>query len=183
MTTSTLPRRAWRRVPLALVLGAIAACVVGRLLLGFGVSWVASDSMSPTFHRGDLVLTRLVDAAALQVGDVPVIVPPGESGSYVHRVVALDSSAGAPVLRTRGDANGANDAWSAQLTTPQVPLVIAVAPGLGRLALLAQEPQTRALLIALIGLLVTALAVREVLLPPATVPPAWLTTPTPEGSS
>jgi len=183
MTTMTLPRRAWRRVPLALVCGAIAACVVGRLLLGFGVSWVASDSMSPAFHRGDLVLTRLVDAAALQVGDVPVIVPPGESASYVHRIVALDTSAGAPVLRTRGDANGADDAWSARLTTPQAPLVIGVAPGLGRLALLAQEPRSRALLVALIGLLVTALAVREVLLPPKTVPPARLTTPVPEGSS
>lgn len=183
MTTTTPHRSTWRRVPLALVWAAIAVAVVGRLVLGFGLSWVVSDSMAPTFHRGDLVLTRLVDSAALRVGDVPVIVPPGESGSYVHRVVAVDSSAGAPVLRTRGDANGADDAWSARLTTPQVPRVIAVAPGLGRLTLLAQEPQTRALLIALIGLLVTALAVREVLLHPSSVPPARLTSPAPEGSS
>lgn len=183
MTAPTTARRVWRRVPLALLWGAVAAGLVGTLVLGLGISSVVSDSMAPTYHRGDLVLTRLVDASALQVGDVPVIVPPGESGSYVHRVVGLDRSTGAPVLRTRGDANSVDDAWSARLTTTQVPIVIGVTPGLGRLTLLARDPQTRALLIALLGLVVTALAVREVLLHPATMPPARSVTPVPEGPS
>ena len=182
MPTGTTTRRLARRVPVVLVWSAVLVAVAGRLLLGLGICSVVSDTMLPTYSRGDLVLTRLVDAAALRVGDVPVIVPPGHSGPYVHRIVSLDRSTGAPVLRTRGDGNDADDAWAARLTTTQVPLVIGVAPGLGRLTLLVQDPGVRALLIALIGLLVTALAVREVLLHPPTVPPARSSSPVPEGT-
>ena len=96
--------------------------------------------------------------------------------------MAVDRSTGAAVLRTRGDANTADDAWSARLTTTKVPVVVAVAPGLGRLTLLVQDPRTRALLIALLGLVVTTLAVREVLHLPLVVPPARSSSPVPTGT-
>ena len=164
--------RALRRTTVAVAWALVLLLAGGRLVLGLSMTSVLSESMAPEFRRGDLVITRLVSAQALRVGDVPVVVPPGGTVPYMHRVVSLDAPAGSPVvLRTKGDANEAPDAWTAELTTGEVPVVVGAVPGLGRLTLSGQPPALHAGLVALLGVLVTALAVREVLHHPEAAPP------------
>ena len=168
---SRRPRRALvRRGLCVLGLGLFGVVAVARLVLHVGVSPVLTDSMSPTFSAGDVVLTRLVDARDLRVGDVPAVIPPGQSSPYVHRIVEVRPGDALPVLVTRGDANDATDPWRAELTTAQVPVVVAHVPELGHLLVALGSTSSRALLVALLGLAVTALAVQQVLLLPAPSP-------------
>lgn len=174
MSTTTGSRRArprrWRRVPVLSLATALLLVAVSRVLLGVGISTVLSGSMAPAYERGDLVLTRPVAVSRLRVGDVPVLPAPGQDRPYVHRVVQLHDVPGGRVVRTQGDANPAPDAWSDRVADGTVPVVVAVVPGLGRLPVVALDPRSRALLVALTGLLVTVLAVREVLRTPPASP-------------
>nr|WP_281180979.1 signal peptidase I [Actinomyces vulturis] len=61
---------------------------------------ILSDSMVPTFHAGDAILTH---PSSVHVGDV-ITYTNAEGVSIAHRVVDLGS-----LVTTRGDANGAND--------------------------------------------------------------------------
>jgi signal peptidase len=88
-------------------------------LLGYRSVVVMSDSMVPVLRRGDLVLTRPVPIAAVNVGDV-ILFREGVSAQVdvIHRVVAvmnvdvvihhtqtgLDEVQHSRVLQTRGDA-------------------------------------------------------------------------------
>lgn len=167
--------RLLRWLPSALLVTALIALAIGHLMLHLSASTVISQSMSPTFQRGDLVVTRLVAATDLRVGDVPAIVPPGGTTPYVHRITAIHTGTGAPTLSTKGDANPAADAGLERLTTARVPVVVAVLPRLGWPGLFIHGQWARSLLLTLIGLMTTAIAVRMVLrvpAPPALTPPA-----------
>ena len=169
-----MKNRLLRWLPSALLITALVALAVGYLL-HFGASTVLSQSMSPTFQRGDLVVTRLVAATDLRVGDVPAIVPPGGTTPFVHRITAIHTGTGAPTVSTKGDANPAPDAGFERLTTTRVPVVVAVLPRLGWPGLFIHGRRARSLLITLIGLTSTAIAVGMVLHVPA---PLALTPPT-----
>jgi signal peptidase I len=163
-------RRALVLCAVALALGGTAA----HVLLGFGASLVLSDSMAPTFSRGDLVVTRLVVVEAIQVGDVPALVPPDHTDTYVHRIATRTRTVdGGVVITTRGDANPAPDAWTALLDGGErVPVVVAQLPAPAVLTRLAADPLLRIAGIALLGLFATALAAREVLVPSTSEEPA-----------
>ena len=75
-----------------------------------GLTVVAGESMEPTYHTGDLVLSWRRDTYA--VGDVVVYtVPEGEPGegyNVVHRITAR----GAEGYTLRGDNNERDDMWT-----------------------------------------------------------------------
>lgn len=79
---------------------------------GHPVLTVLSDSMSPTFRAGDLLVDRPASGSAsgLAVGDT-ITFKTGTAGHLItHRIVAVDRSpAGAISFRTQGDANNAPD--------------------------------------------------------------------------
>jgi len=86
-------------------------------IFGHPIFNVASGSMTPAIHAGDLIVDNPVtpnQAADLHVGQI-ISFRESSSGAspliVTHRIVAvLPGSAGAPVLyRTRGDANNAPD--------------------------------------------------------------------------
>lgn len=59
-------------------------------------------------HTGDLVVTRRVDPADLDVGDVIRFRRPG--GTVVHRIIEVRTGPdGAPLFITQGDNNPAPD--------------------------------------------------------------------------
>lgn len=165
-------RQVRKRLPFVVLTIALLCFGFGRLVLHLGASTVLSDSMAPAWHRGDVVITRLVRGSSLRIGDVPALVPPGYTNAYVHRIVGVHDVEGVPVLTTKGDANPVADAWSERLTTARVPVVVGVVPGLGRASLLLHDPLARALFIAMLGLFITAYAVREVLRVQTSVPSA-----------
>ncbi|MBI4926852.1 MAG: signal peptidase I, partial [Anaerolineae bacterium] len=88
--------------------------VIGLLLVGFNTglfgvqpTLIASNSMSPKFWVGDIVVTQKTAPADIQIGDV--IRYRDGSRSIVHRVVEVQRSGGMSVFITRGDANDADD--------------------------------------------------------------------------
>ena len=154
----SLPRRFLRlggNAVLALVALAATAVAVLVLVLHIGVAAVLSPSMTPGYAPGDLLVTRPVAATGLAVGDVVVLPRPDAPGErYAHRVISVDAAHGAPVVRTKGDANTAADPQALRITSAEVPVVVADVPWAGRFALLGGRAGVRVAVIILCGLLV-----------------------------
>ncbi len=71
---------------------------------------VLSDSMSPTFERGGVLVVRPVDPSTIQVGDVIVFRQTYDSSSTIaHRVVAVTGTGSSFHFETKGDANEVAD--------------------------------------------------------------------------
>lgn len=116
--------RVWFRR--ALFVLATAICVVGLgwsvlasvgTRLGYQQLSVQTGSMSPAIKVGDLVVTRRVLPSKIKVGDIVTFREP--TGSYLvftHRVVAIEHSAGGPLLITKGDRNDHPDPWKVHYT-------------------------------------------------------------------
>lgn len=140
------PRPARRRLRplrflghLLLAVSAVVALIgAGTVVVQkLGFSPVLSPSMVPTFGPGDLLVTKPLAAQDVRVGDVVVLPLPDSGGQrYVHRVVTVGrDAAGLPTVTTKGDANGAADAWTLTITSEKVPEVVTSVPRLGSLAL------------------------------------------------
>lgn len=141
------------------VLG-VVALVVLVALAGFAVyAWtngvrfyaVDSGSMSPTFNTGALVVDEPVGpTTVLAVGDLITFHPtPGHT--VTHRIVAI----GKDGITTRGDANPSSDIGFVQPGMIAGRLAFSIPYG-GYVAIFFQQPMgVVALLIILIGLMVT----------------------------
>ena len=147
MTRARIFRTA-REVSLTLtaVVGALCLLVVvAGLAFGVRPLLFRSGSMAPTIHTGDLSLSRTVDAAGLEPGDIVSVLTP--SGTRVtHRVVTNTASGTARQLQLKGDANTTVDnqvydvetAQKVCVTIPKMGYVVAWfsrAPGSYALAL------------------------------------------------
>lgn len=84
----------------ALLLLIFAAAILPRLM-GCTPYAIASDSMSPTLERGDMVFVQTTSFDALKENDI--IVFQTESGPITHRVYSVDKAA--RTLRTKADAS------------------------------------------------------------------------------
>jgi len=138
---------AWRAVRVAAI-AIIVLALVGPVLLalmGHRVLVVDGGSMSPTFERGDVVVTSRPTGADLTVGR-PVLIGTGAS-TYLHRVVErVDDRA-----KLQGDANPAPDpGWVTQADVTGIVSVHLGPPWSSSVGLLTTWPAR----IALVGLLV-----------------------------
>ncbi len=107
---------------------------------------VLSDSMQPTFSRGDLVVATPQPLESLRVGQVISFqIPVGDHRVESHRIVEIISGGPAPVVRTKGDASQGVDPWNAQLTGGHAWVVSATVPELGHLILWMRDPRLRLL--------------------------------------
>ncbi len=77
---------------------------------------IRSESMQPTFGRGDVIFLKDMDVEEVREGDVVAVNVPGyyqENYGYpptvVHRVVDVSTIDGETYLETRGDANSQTD--------------------------------------------------------------------------
>jgi signal peptidase I len=140
---------------LAVVVGLVAA---GNLLRTWGLLPVLTGSMRPGIQPGDLVLVTPEPTADVKPGQILAFQPPGLGGTtVVHRVISVAAAGGAPVIRTKGDANNVPDAWKARLNGTTAWRVRAVIPKFGYLAVAEQNPLFR--LILKIGLIAGGLGV------------------------
>lgn len=103
---------------------ALVAVIVIPKLLGWVPLTVLTGSMTPTIPVGSQVVVERVhgnaDLAKLEPGQIITFLPKPDSGMTVtHRIVAKTTDPDGTVrLRTRGDANNAEDPW--ELTSKQV---------------------------------------------------------------
>jgi signal peptidase I len=144
----------------------LAAVAIGTFVFHMRMSPVLTGSMEPTYSPGDAVITKQVDVHSLRPGDIAVFVPPGESGSFAHRVTTVGTIDGHVVVTTRGDANAAPDPWRATLNQNTVPKVVAVLPVVGRPMTWVHTAWLHAAAIAALGLLLTAFGTRALLRTP-----------------
>jgi signal peptidase I len=135
---------------LALVALALALFVTIALLPRLGLYrpvTVLSGSMRPTFSPGDMVIATPEPISAVRVGQViSYKAPAGIHQVETHRIVRILQGGAHPVVQTRGDANNANDPWTAQLEGDTAWQQRAVVPKLGYLvnAFRSQAVQTAA---------------------------------------
>ena len=112
------------------MLGAAVLAVIATQIFGFRLLTVSSDSMSPAFGEGDIIVVRPVAIQAVSVGDVVLFEGGGDDILTVHRVVGINevvtnltsrSTGEQKVLTdyrlvTQGDANPALDAGEVTAT-------------------------------------------------------------------
>lgn len=120
---------------------------IGLRLTGTQFQTVTSGSMEPSIHPGDIALTRPVAVTSLAVGDVIAFYPPNDPQPRLHRITSITVRDGVVAVTTRGDANGAEDPWLAQLRGPTAYRLVGVMPLVGWVA------QYRGLLLLAAGLL------------------------------
>ena len=126
-----------RTVVLTLTLAAAAAMVVAGVA-GARLLPVLTGSMTPYAPAGSLVLTVPLPGSDVAVGDVIAFRPPmpyqvSDDRPILHRVAELGSRDGTPFLRTRGDANPAEDPWQVATADAHFGRAVLVVPHLGRL--------------------------------------------------
>lgn len=66
---------------------------------------VVSDSMVPTFYRGDLIVVKGINPEEIELGDIIVYQTPYKNIPIVHRVVAIEEKDGKLYFYTKGDHN------------------------------------------------------------------------------
>lgn len=104
------------RTALVALVAAVVLVAVGPRTGRYQVLTVLSDSMAPSMPRGALAVSVPVDPADVRVGDVLTMRSPiGAHVVVTHRVVEVVEGGPHPVVRTRGDANDADDPWLARL--------------------------------------------------------------------
>ena len=84
-------------------------------LFGVKMASVLSDSMKPTFEKGDMIFcTAVKDASTLQVGDVITFhtVINGERTVNTHRIISISDGGSHRIFTTQGDNNSVADSLS-----------------------------------------------------------------------
>ncbi|MGN0557922.1 MAG: signal peptidase I [Acutalibacteraceae bacterium] len=81
-------------------------------ILGYAPISVQSDSMVPTFAKGDLIISKMIDEnTQLNVDDVITFatVINGEDANNTHRIIKIEEEQGVTLYRTKGDNNPDTD--------------------------------------------------------------------------
>jgi signal peptidase len=90
----------------------LLAITVGPRFLPYQALVVRSGSMEPAIQTGSVVFYHHVPAEKVKVGEVVVFSEPGQANKQVtHRVFQIKSGQTGRYFITKGDANGAADAW------------------------------------------------------------------------
>ncbi len=74
-------------------------------LFGYRAYVVYGGSMGSALSNGSIGITRKIDPAAIQVGDIVAIKRSSRSLPILHRIIEIDTSDGTRKFVTRGDAN------------------------------------------------------------------------------
>jgi signal peptidase len=143
-TSTSIPRSALKWALRGIVVAAGATFLAIGVAPHFGLyqtTTVLSGSMRPTFGPGDLLVLRPEPLAKVRVGQViTYAIPIADHHVESHRVVSVNHHGGYTLVRTRGDANGANDPWTAVLHGRTVWREAAVVPWAGKAILWLREP-------------------------------------------
>lgn len=122
-----------RRVLADIFLGffAILLAISAILTFYFQTSFVTvtSRSMEPTIKAGDTLLARQIKTEELRPRDIAILpVPDIEGLRFTHRITSIKMESGDVIVTTKGDGNPNPDTWSLQITSQEVPKVIAIIP-------------------------------------------------------
>ena len=112
--------------------------------LGYKTYVVLSGSMEPSIETGAVIFAQAVAPTSLKVGDVIVYNRTDVDERVTHRIVEMnDVSSGRPTFVTKGDANGAPDAWTVQYSGNTAGKVLFSIPYVGYVNHALETPQGR----------------------------------------
>lgn len=98
-----------RRVYLSSALTVVAFTLIIALIINFKLVFftvVISDSMNPTFQKGDLVLMQKINVKP-EIGDIITFKVPDVELPITHRISSISGNE----VRMKGDANPNEDSW------------------------------------------------------------------------
>lgn len=150
--TPSIPRRlvsvtGW--LLLAVAAATLLLTTVAPRVMHYRMATMLTGSMAPNINPGDVVLDSQEDAADIAVGQILTYrIPVEDHRVESHRVtwVGHDKD-GTVLIRTRGDANTADDPWTARIETAQVWRVRAVVPFAGTVIRALRTPIVHAALV------------------------------------
>jgi signal peptidase I len=176
MTTDAHPRRSMARtvrtlgrhglgIALWLLAISVGLLLVVPALMGFDRYVIVGRSMTGAFDRGSVVFSEDVPIASLEEGDVITYQPPVSTGLtslVTHRIVEIDrTDQGELVLRTKGDANAAEDPWTFSLPGARQNRVVHAVPHVGTALTFLSAPSNRVLVLGVPAALIALGAVRD----------------------
>ena len=111
----------------------MVAPALASAYFGFGIFTVMSQSMKPYMSAGDEILTDVVSAHDVQIGDVILYVNPDNLEQIAHRVIKSETIDNKSyTITTKGDSNPSLDTPSLTFNTnAPVRRVIGVVPKVG----------------------------------------------------
>lgn len=95
----------------------INQCLVFALGTNMPIVAVESNSMVPTFQRGDILILQGVSAGEIKIGDIIVFSPEDVNTPIVHRVIKINPD---NTFQTKGDANDAQLPFEKKITPKQI---------------------------------------------------------------
>ena len=117
-------------------------------VFGYRPFIVLSGSMEPGIHKGDMILTKIVDATTLGVNDV-IAFKDAEGTVTTHRIIDVVQEKGETYFITKGDNNGSQDRNLVSLSDVKG-LYIGRIPGIGSIMNSLSEPTT--IIIVILGI-------------------------------
>ena len=171
----TLRARALRALASLLFVSSLLlllAMTVGPRVFGYRTATMLTGSMAPAISPGDVIVDTRVPATSVRVGQIITYhIPVQDHRVESHRVVWVGRSAdGAVVVRTRGDANTADDPWSARLDEQTIWRVRSVVPFAGTVIRALRTPAVHVLLTAVLPALFLGWLLLSIWRPKATKP-------------
>ncbi|HEX2118864.1 MAG TPA: signal peptidase I, partial [Acidimicrobiales bacterium] len=123
------------RAIVGLAVATFLLLAVGPHVFGYRTMTMLTGSMAPEIEPGDITVVTPIDVTDVTEGMVIAYHQPiGDHALVTHRVVSVDKTLdGAVTIQTKGDANEANDPWTATLAGDTAYQVQAVIPELGHL--------------------------------------------------
>ncbi|MEE0888236.1 MAG: signal peptidase I [Candidatus Saccharimonadaceae bacterium] len=117
-------------------------------IFGYKPFVVLSGSMETEIFKGDLAVTREVDAESLQKNDI-VAFRDAENHVVTHRVVDIIDVNGEKKLVTKGDNNNSNDSDTVRMKDVEGKYLFKLS-GFGNLVMMMQEPLTLVVVLVII---------------------------------
>jgi signal peptidase len=98
---------------------------------------VESNSMVPTFYRGDILILQGLPKEQLSVNDIIVFSPPNQEMPIVHRIIDINPDG---TFQTKGDANAGQLWYEKSIKAPQIHgKAIMIIPLLGWIKIITME--------------------------------------------
>ncbi len=87
------------------IVGLIATPSLLQSQAGIGFSPILSGSMRPAVNVGDVLLTKVVKASTLRVGDIIIVHNQVGTFYYAHRIAEIRTANSVLIILTKGDSN------------------------------------------------------------------------------
>ena len=144
-----------------IIVGIILAVGVNQgLVLGLSTDMpivaVESNSMVPTFYRGDILILQGVESESLGVGDIIVFSPPSQEIPVVHRIIEINPDG---TFQTQGDANSGQIWYEKSIKESQIHgKEIMIIPLLGWIKIMTMEYLLPNMLWMALGMVIIGMA-------------------------